>query len=490
MHIQICRENGIAMSKRCWESVRELVMPTLVPCLRKPSRESLTRYNLFYIIVEIFFSLAVISLILCARPSWRLAAHLEGVLAPFFQPRAMAAVVSLVGLPGAVFGWLISHMEDKVCGVRMSQLIDWAYPNFFISYFCFFITLSIIAVFSGNVGLFWPTLYAFCGVLIALCLLCWVCYRFVMRSDFRETLAFEYYENLLAYARGDDDKVGKTLLNTADYARFLLAQEHRNPIPYTVGLWLKAFSEDRRVPDMEQSASAYWQEEEDALIHHSALFRSVWAALLPKGLSDPQDIALLHSTLRELDVASGPIQNAKEECVSYGREAVLLGLAQFLMELGQKGRDWEAERFCALAYGQQKSPAVQELVCACLTMLSVEWVNDTSSARWALSTAAKSLMSILEQCLVEDGEGKGETPLAAFLLHAQWIARRARQMNAGTYILRVSGLLGLENLSRNSFLDCTAPKDQKDLLLSLLCLAVWEEEDKTERRSESDHGST
>ena len=476
------------MSQRSLENDLKSAFPRFLPWLRDPRRSRIGFYSLSYILVELSFALTVLSLILCLWPAWAWAAFFERLLSPALRPGVMAAVVSLVGLPGVVFAWLISHTEDRVCGVRMSSLIDWAYPNFFSLYFVHFIALSIIAVFAGNVGLFWPTIYAFCGVLIALGVICRVCYQFVVRSDLRENLAFEYYEDFLTRSRDRDEQIKETLLNTADYMRFLLMQERHNSTLRIAELWLKTFPAEQTVPTMDVSTAAYWKEDEDSLIRHSALFRSAWSALLPNGLADPQDTALMCAMLEQLDISSIPKQNEVQQKFLYSRQAILLGLAQFLLELGQKSREWGIEQLNTLSFGRQKSSAVQELVCAYLTMLSVEWTCGAPRARLALFQAAQSMFPVLEECLVKDPNGGRGTPLASFLLHAQWIARRTRQMNAVAYLLKVSQLLEQEILGFGSFLDRTDPMDQKDLLLVLLYLAEWEEEDEMEKRRADDHG--
>ena len=446
------------------------------PNFQKADHSNSKVYRVFYIISELSFIFSVISLALSFFPSWYGAAFLESFFLPYFQPDAMAAVVSLVGLPGAVFTWLISRIEDRICGVRMSQLINWVYPNFFVMYFSFFITLSVIAVFTGNVGLFWPSFYAFIGVIAVLVLLCMVCYQFVIRSDIQEKFALDYFDKILSAKEYSDDEKCKNLLKLSDYSKKLFTQEYQNAAFNTVRLWLNVFKEEH-ITNIEEISSAYFRDvtnEKVTLILHSEIFCAAWATLLPNGLATSQNITILCSILDALDAASKPIRGNNMTDVSYGRCAILLGCAKFLIEKSQRSINCSVRRISALIYNRHNSPALQELLCAYLTMLSIEWICDTSKIQRSMAFLADNMLPILNECPIMDHEGAPGTPLTIFLVCAQWIARRSRPLTAYDLLLKISCLLENRVLAGGSFLDLTNPKDQKDLLLILLLLASFE----------------
>lgn len=446
----------------------DVILPRLIPYMQKNRGKHICCYNAAYIFVELCCALAVLSLVLCAWPACEPAFFLESLLSPLFQPEGIVGVVSLVGLSGAAFAWLISRTEDRICGVRMSVLVEWVYPNFFSLYFVLFIGLAIFALFMGTARMFWPAFYAFWGALASFMLLCRGCYLFVVRADLRESRAFEYYGACLAHGGDGGVSIRETLLNTADYTRLLLTKERRDATAKTAQLWLKAFPDNQNLPSVEQIADCV--ETEDNLIRRSDLFCSAWAALLPKGIAEPQDVALVRSMLEHLDQYSW--DNGQKKNI-FCRQAILLGLSQFLLEIGRKCDFWKATQICALITGMREgADAARELACAWLAMLCVEWAGDAPQAGSALSEAAGFLLPVVEQYLIQGG--KEDKDLNGFLFHAHWIARRAKQVKPSAYLLEMSRLL--ERAGNGIFVDCMAPADQSNLLLILLCYAIWEDE--------------
>ena len=132
-------EKGADKSQSRINSMLEPARKLFFPNFKVKDHSGRKVYRVFYIIAELSFVFSISSLALSFFPSWYGAAFLESFFLPLFRPDAMAAAVSLVGLPGAVFAWLISRIEDKICGIRISELINWVYPNFFVMYFSFFI---------------------------------------------------------------------------------------------------------------------------------------------------------------------------------------------------------------------------------------------------------------------------------------------------------------------------------------------------------------
>lgn len=458
----IARDSFELIKKAC-----SIFLPYLQECRQKNCRI----YCALYILIEVLLFLSVLSLVLCCWPACALARFFENLLSFFLRPKVMAAVVSLVGLPGVVFAWLISRMEDRICGLRMSLLIEWAYPNFFILYFFLFIALSVLAVFCGNSERFWPTFYAFCGILLTLALLCRVCYLFVIRSKRREEYAFQYYTDRLSRSNGQNAKFQETLLNVTDYVHFLLSQEHQAPLISVVEVWLKAFPKGKPAPSLDENFLSYTEEQANEVLQHSALYSAAWGVLLPNGPSNHQNVNLLTYMLEQIDESTNPGRNGSPESHAYSRHVILLGLVQFLLESGYLMEENGPEQLCALAARKKDLPAVQELVCGLLSALSVEWTAGNLRAERAMSRIFCLFGSVLEQCLLPGSDSTGEKRMLAFLFHVRLIAQKHKSMSTGVYLLCISDLLRKLNKGINTFSDFTYPNKQRDLLLALLFVA-------------------
>lgn len=389
----------------------------------------------------------VFSLFLSIFPSPPQIACLEQFLKALFLPDAMAETVILVGLPGLVATVFIPRMLDRVCGVQMSELVNDGYPCFFSFYFGAFMCLAIAGVLMGKAGLFWPTFYAFLGVLVAFAGLCRVCFALLIHSASRNDLIFTYYkrqfcacqqERSQGQGRGrqeGDYKLRRLFQNTAGYARMLLLQDHQDRLLEIARLWLDVFNDQ----DFLARQSCRLSGSEDSILQDSALCAVGWAALLPKGAAVPQDAEILHDMLGYLDQAVH-VENDSER-YSYGRAALLLGLAQFLTRISGGVSEQEVKQLCSLSRGRQNCLADQDLTCACLVMYTVEWIEGSSSAQKALAQAIRLLQNTLDLSLLKEPPDLAQAPnsaLSHFLYCAESIACGRLCVDSGNFFLRAA----------------------------------------------------
>lgn len=434
--------------------------------------KSRLHYTVSYIVIIFLLFFSLLSFGLCLITECQIVTFIREVIFCFLQPKAMATVVNLVGLTGVVLTWLISRTEDRILGVQMSGLIKWCYPHFFQLYFVFFILLSILTVFTGNIGLFWPCFYSFWGTLLAFSWLLRVCYLFVICSKYREDIAFKYHKKQLQHFQNEnncDDKILEALLNTAYYSRFLFEHQCRNYAHKSIEIWiafLAGLKSDTRKKEIKDDFLEL-TEEENTLIKHSTLFCSAWEILLPRGINGFQDLTFLKSLLEELDKQSYPIRNNESLDCTYGRMVILLGLAQYLLECCKKKWDRTIESLCTLIYEEPENVAVHELICACATMFSVEWVCGSLKAQKALFMLSNNYVTIFEKMLINDEEN---VSFAVYLLHAQWIARNTHQLSIAAYLLKANIHLENRGLECSILVTDANPVKQKDLLIALLYL--------------------
>lgn len=437
-----------------------------------PRRKQGKAYNTFYLIAEAMLVLSVISAVFGFIPPWKITTILEPLLAQVFIPRAMASVVSFIGFAGIVFAWMVSRVEDRVCGLRMYRIVTWAFPNFFGLYFILYLSLSIVVVYAGNASCFWPAFYAFIGVIVSLGLMSTVCYRIVIRSDLREEYAFDYCEECFRDAKGSQDQIKEVLLNVAEYARMLYITEHRDISDRMVRLWTGLFHQDQ-IPDVskvindpsaDDDGEILPSADDGEILARSDMLCRAWAALLPNGLSNYQDMAIFKAIVNKLD----------EKCPAgdYGKWIVLLGLAQYLIRYCQKSADWNLRFLHGLAYELRGSPAFQELIWAFLSMLSVEWIKDEAlNPRKALAEAVRATLPVLDQCM---DEAKKES-LTISTLYAQNIARSMREMTVISYFVRVARLFQSTTVVESVQQELIKPKNLRDQLVMLCYIAVMEE---------------
>lgn len=436
----------------------------------KPSQDSTQSgfYPVCRWFINIMLILAAISFALCYVQSPDCVARLENSLRKLFPPAAMAAAAALAGLPGVIFSGLLSRMGERVCGVKMADLIQDRYPSFFPFCFGFFIALSLMAALAGSADLFWPAFYAFLGVIVAVGWICRVCYVFLVKGDSQTEIAFSYYRKKLRESRektsgtgSDQDwKLRRYLLNTAKYARALLLQEHQDWLRETAQLWMEVFS-DRSMPIWNENT---YFAPDDPIFQDCSLAASAWAALLPDGLGVPFEAQILHSMLDCIDEG---IAGESETRYIYKREVLLLGLAQFLMETSLRGDNQEVKRLCSLTYGRQDRPADQDLICACLMMRTVEWMEANEPSVDDFACALYYLQPLLDKCLIAVDAWTARHSLADYLLCAESIICRIQCITPDEFLQRVREKLEGRQETHNMFI-YLCQKEQRPELLSCL----------------------
>ena len=437
-------------------------------------------YHKFYMacrnIAWTLSAVCTLSLFLSAIPSPPQIKFLEQFLKVLFLPDAMAETVMLVGLPGVVATVLISRMLDRVCGVQMSELVDDSYPYFFSFYFGAFMCLAIAGVLMGKAGFFWPTFYAFLGVLIAFAGLCFVCFALLIHSTSQKDLILSYYKRQFCACQRErsqgkqegDYELRRLFQNTAEYARMILLQDHQDRLPEIVRLWLDVFSDQDSLAQRSSRLSG----SDNSILQDSTLCAAGWAALLPEGAAAPQDAEILHDMLRYLDRAV--LVDDDSGRYSYGRTALLLGLAQFLTGISRDIPDQDAKQLCALTYGRQDCLADQDLTCACLIMRIVEWLDGSSSAQKDLVRAVQLLQTMLDRSLLKappDLTQASDSSLSYFLYCAESIACCRLCMDSNEFFLRAAEKLDASSETVGISAYLTA-KEQRAVLFTCLLRQV------------------
>lgn len=431
-------------------------------------------------------ALCILSLLLSIIPSPPLIKCLEQFLKGLFQPDAMAETVLLVGLPGVVSTILISRMLDRVCGVQMSELVDDSYPYFFSLYFGVFMCLAIAGVLLGKAGFFWPTFYAFLGVLIAFAGLCRVCFALLIHSASQKELVLSYYKRQFHACQQErsynsqegDYKLRRLFRNTAEYARMLLLQDHQDRLPEIARLWLDVFSGKESLAQRSSQPSG----SDDSILQDSTLCAAGWAALLPEGAVASQDAEILHNMLGYLD--RSVLADDDSGRYSYGRTVLLLGLAQFLTKIDHDIPDQDAKQLCALTYGRQDCLADQDLTCACLIMRTVEWLDGSLSAQKDLVRAVPLLQTIIDRSLLKEQPNLTQasgSSLPYFLYCAESMACCRLCTDSDEFFLRAAEKLDAfsETVGISAYL---AEKEQRAILLACLLRQVGMRKDAAPAR--------
>lgn len=434
-------------------------------------------YDLLCVIAIAAFGLAVISAGLSFFPSWPIAAKFRAKLEPLFVPKAMAAVVSFIGFAGVAFAWMVARVEDRVCGLRLYEIVTSAFQWFFGLYFILYLSASIVVIYAGNTDYFWPAVYAFISVLCVLVLMSYVCYRIVIRSDIREDYAFAYCEDRVSKAEEDAGKLQAILLNVSEYVRSLYITEHRDISKRMVHLWLGLFKPNR------EEAIKNSQSNSEVIFRRSNMLCRAWAALLPNGLANYQDMAILRVILGELD--KGDTTEEAREARQYSRWIALLGLAQYLIRYCQKSSDWNLRYLQSLSYEMRGYDAFQESVWAFLSMLAVEWIKDESPhPRKALAEAVRAVLPVLDAC-VDDARVDKEKKelLTVTAIYAQRIAGEMRKMTLISYYVRLARLFQSTVIRENIQKELLKPENQIDRLSMLFYIAVMEEKENEAKRA-------
>lgn len=174
-----------------------------------------------------------------------------------WELKAVAAVISMVGVTGVAFAWLVSAADREVLGVPIGVLIKWAYPGTYIFYLCCFLPQVFISVYASNAGMQVASPVAALGVLISAAYLLWVCYMILLNAGEREKIVYAYYKATLkeCFSKEEDSlqNASSIVQKTAQCAHEQLVREHRLHGKDTLGIWLDAAKHIFGPPDTSPS---------------------------------------------------------------------------------------------------------------------------------------------------------------------------------------------------------------------------------------------
>lgn len=108
---------------------------------------------------------------------------------------AIAEVLGAIGLLSIV-GPLLAITEQRVLGESIGTLVGWAYPQFFLFYFCCFIFTTLLGIYTATAKNNRAAIaLTFTATLIGTGFILWVCCVFLIPGERRERLALTYYED-------------------------------------------------------------------------------------------------------------------------------------------------------------------------------------------------------------------------------------------------------------------------------------------------------
>lgn len=376
-------------------------------------------------------------------------------------------MISAVGVTGIAVSWLISRVEDRICGVRYVDLLDSVYPKFFPNYFSIFIPTSLVGILAGNAGLFWPALWAFLGVIGYISLLMLICYLFVIRADQREVIAFKYYQDKLTESENNQSEIQNILLNAADYTHMLMHKEHQNgSCKQLMELWKKGI--DHMGKDMicwNAVTNRYWEEEPDSVIQSIQSSRMLWATML-EGETD---------SYARLEIIVPLLTALRKEQSPGALIPILTGLSQALLDLHTEPVQVVEETAKLIRSLQQADDRLCETDIIPMTLtgslaisLIVRRMIDSHLADDGLQRMCILLLPQLEQLV--SSLYKTEPSLVSLLfLYGEWSARRALHISLSRFLLWVDNLI-VDNAVR--YCSLFDPNEEGWHLKMLVCLIV------------------
>lgn len=415
-----------------------------------PNKRSQMGYCAISVTLSALTILTALSLLLVLFPASKRVTEMAQQLQQIIRPEAISTTISAIGVAGVVFGWLISRMEDRIYGARLADLVEAIYPHFFRGYVRKFIFSALIGIYSGKANLFWPAFYAFWEVLLHLVLLIRVCYVFVIRSDYRENLAFFCYEKEIFRAK-DESSVRSVLLNTADYTHMLISREHRyGKLEKMVNLWecgLKKVICDNSALEGEQGISpytremtwdrateGYWKKKNDGMMKGIALSKCVWETFL-RGESEAgtrvEIVAPLLRTIRS-DVCD-PVQFC-----------ILIGLAQALFGFYMDHEEGVVLEMRKLLDDVRQDVA-QNLTLILTIILLIYRLQNRKDAEKALYRVYIHMRSEIDSIVLMN---KADDVM---MLYTEWSARELLRIDMVQYMLRISDELVDDEMRKRKF---------------------------------------
>ncbi len=412
-------------------------------------------------------------------PAHPIIASIALKLGTVFQPQALSGIIGAIGVTGIVFGWLITRVEDHICGVRYAELVEWLFPYFFSGYFLIFIPSALIGNYAGRLELWWPTVFAGLEVFLHTALLIVACIVFVVRSDKRERVAFFYYSSKLNNSKDDitEAEIHSYLLKAADYTHMLIRREHRDEhCGDMLDLWGKGLERCSALGNIEKKHTDsdnhlnwheiipnYWCDESSDSVLNSIVFsRKLWDALLEGENSSPARADIILPILLAL---------TKEE-----RRHILypiqIGLVQELFDRYYEPKD-AVEELAKLLQHFQKYPISKELVACAVTKLMVLSLIESDKAKQGFIQAQLLLWPQINE-LMKDidstiDESERESEISCLILYAEWYTRREFHISLAQYMIWVDKNFCDQSKRGNALLNMNQEGWHLKMLACILC---------------------
>ena len=391
-------------------------------------------------------------------------ASLTDALTPVLGPAALGALLHAVGISGVVFGWLITRVESRICGIAYTELVEWEFPWLFRGYFLVFLPTYLLGIYaSGNGGLFWPTLFAFLEISCHVVTLIWACLKYVVNPLSRERAAFAYYHAQIQQLQTSEE-IGSMLLNAAEYTHLLLRREHRSGCcEQMLGLWAAGLQLDPAWPHRtwEQAMEQSWEDAgplpHTQMMENITLSRRVWAALLEGETTSASRAEVVQPMLERLAA-----QMEQKKITAEVSIPIHLGLTQYVLHCHTRGADG-VDELAGYIYFSQCQGQQTELAAGLAGMLLV------ACCRLGSAQGEAALVRLRTRCLPQLHMLLGAhgtcRELSLVLLYAQWAARLEGQITLVHYALWVGKAMEALPPGR---VDMAQPDWQLDLLACLL----------------------
>ena len=201
-----------------WDRVKENIH-------RKRYKEINEGANNFYfglqVVSIVFIAISICAELLCFLPTCEFIRPLTIVVSKMISVNALSGVINTAGLSCTVFTWLITKLDDKVCGISLGEIVNSVYPSFFSSYFFVFLPSILLGIYYSQCGHIWPTVWIMVPVLLNLFFSSYICYKFVICADCREQYAYEYICQRVKNGKNAEEY----LLKAAKFTRMLVLEE-------------------------------------------------------------------------------------------------------------------------------------------------------------------------------------------------------------------------------------------------------------------------
>lgn len=459
------------------------------------------------------------------------------------QSAAAGELIGAIGVGGVFVTMLTGAAEQRVCGVRTGELLNWLHTKFFLAYALLFLPLVLLGIYAGHANKGDAAIYAFFGVFLGLLLALWAFYELVLSANQREKLALQYYarqicpgiamrlRTCLHKKSASDDLMERgdahrAMLSVADYLRNQAEHYHRNVSAEMIRLWICScqvpFGEDMNYPDcstvngcglmkrpvgLEPDSCRisrgkdgkdyfklatdggfpypdnYLSNGHDCITDHSILARDVWAALLPGEVFIKQDLDL--TIIRQLLYSLYQVSEPDKR-----RFIVLLGLL-FCLEDKAEDDDALLIKWVDNITKEGATPdrgsctpreARHDLAWALLMIRVVAWIQN--------GTVAKQRESIDRFCqhfgaeFYQYGTGCDDTcdrQECTLLWYAEWAARKRRGLYLNHYLMGISTMFGAETLFPHFRLDNLTYRKQ---VLTKVLTSLYPWRDKQNEKEE------